>query len=170
MLIVYKYWVFCTIQGFSTPVSVLQFTCSMRFYALCAWFQYETDAELESLKQLLVLPTEPESVQTPPDSKQQDLNTMEARVATVGNDKQVDDVTAKMAATDLDSDDDLEPYDLSNDTPVTSHAAPRYVRQCMQGEEMKDFKKKYYVPVLFRSVTTKITVFRSHRSRESRQS
>ena len=48
--------------------------------------------------------------------------------------KQVDDVTSKMADADLDSDDDLEPFDLSNDTPVTSHAAPRYVRQCMEGE------------------------------------
>ncbi|CAL1543400.1 unnamed protein product [Lymnaea stagnalis] len=31
------------------------------------------------------------------------------------------------------SDDDLEPYDMSNDKTVTKHAPPKYVRECMEG-------------------------------------
>ncbi|KAH9490222.1 TEL2, telomere maintenance protein 2 [Bulinus truncatus] len=34
---------------------------------------------------------------------------------------------------DLDSDDDLEPYDMSNDVKVTKSAPPKYVRECMEG-------------------------------------
>ncbi|XP_033735198.1 telomere length regulation protein TEL2 homolog [Pecten maximus] len=35
--------------------------------------------------------------------------------------------------TDLDSDDDLEPYDMSNDVKVTKVKRPKYVRDCMEG-------------------------------------
>ncbi|KAK0044242.1 telomere length regulation protein TEL2 [Biomphalaria pfeifferi] len=34
---------------------------------------------------------------------------------------------------ELDSDDDLEPYDMSNDKKVMSTAPPKYVRECMEG-------------------------------------
>jgi len=34
---------------------------------------------------------------------------------------------------ELDSDDDLVPYDMSNDTKVTSCKPPKYIRECMEG-------------------------------------
>ena len=80
---------------------------------------------------MLVVPVEPETPVTSLGPSEVERTTDEQKRT---DNKQVDDVTSKMADADLDSDDDLEPFDLSNDTPVTSHAAPRYVRQCMEGE------------------------------------
>lgn len=50
-----------------------------------------------------------------------------------------DDINIEMSAdqpqqqSDLDSDDDLEPYDMSNDVKVTKVKRPKYLRDCMEG-------------------------------------
>ena len=97
---------------------------------LCVDAQYEEDAEIEELRGLLVTPSQPD-VTSPQNTEEAlsdgDSNKDDAERCTL------DDVTSKMAETTLDSDDDLEPFDLSNDTHVTSCEPPRYVRQCMAG-------------------------------------
>ncbi|VDH97123.1 telomere length regulation protein [Mytilus galloprovincialis] len=97
-------------------------------------FEYEKDKETASLLELMIPPSDPGLEQL---QKKFEAIQLEQKVDT----KMVDtDIKPKEKMetrtdvdSDLDSDDDLVPYDMSNDVRVTQFKEPKYIRDCMEG-------------------------------------
>ncbi len=101
-------------------------------------FEYEIDDEVPNLKSLLVPPPEPNMAELIKNMEEVSLDkgstaksvkpqiVMPAAIETKS-------LPIKVEYTDADSDDDLEPFDLSNDVKVRPARAPLYVRDCMEG-------------------------------------
>jgi len=49
----------------------------------------------------------------------------------------------KITVDEEDSDDDLMPYDTSNDVPLSKLKQPAYLRDCLHGNNKKQFQEKY---------------------------
>lgn len=97
--------------------------------------QYSCDDEASDLKKCLRPPEDP--------GVKDIINAIEGNSIDERIGKSTEDSTVrkeaisrneqKMATMQLDSDDDLEPYDMSNDTVFTKHKKPVYIRDCMTG-------------------------------------
>ncbi|XP_052068348.1 telomere length regulation protein TEL2 homolog isoform X1 [Mytilus californianus] len=97
-------------------------------------FEYEKDKETVALLDLMIPPSDPGLEQL---QKKFEAIQLEQKAETKMMD--TDHKTAKQMETrtnvdsDLDSDDDLVPYDMSNDVKVTQVKEPKYIRDCMEG-------------------------------------
>ncbi|PIK57423.1 putative telomere length regulation protein TEL2-like isoform X1 [Apostichopus japonicus] len=99
-------------------------------------FEYQEDDTTRHLKTLLALPQDPGLDEIISNLKEINLITSKEEVS-----KQEENVINEVQEPDeleLDSDDDLEPYDMSGDTKVTKVKEPVYVRDCMEGLIAKD--------------------------------
>ncbi|PIK35251.1 putative telomere length regulation protein TEL2-like isoform X1 [Apostichopus japonicus] len=99
-------------------------------------FEYQEDGTTRHLKSLLALPQDPGLDEIFSNLKEIDLITSKEEVS-----KQEEIVIIEVQEPEeleLDSDDDLEPYDMSGDTKVTKVKEPVYVRDCMEGLIAKD--------------------------------
>ncbi|XP_051969837.1 telomere length regulation protein TEL2 homolog [Xyrauchen texanus] len=96
-------------------------------------FQYEPDEEIRELKSLIESPTE-DSEEHQSDASDRLQPESEAQ-SSAGWSEPLQPVTSesgRMSDSELDSDDDLTPYDMSADQEKKKSAAPRYVRDCME--------------------------------------
>ncbi|XP_071129254.1 telomere length regulation protein TEL2 homolog [Mytilus edulis] len=97
-------------------------------------FEYEKDKETASLLELMIPPSDPGLEQL---QKKFEAIQLEQKVDTkmVDTDIKTDETmeTRTDVDSDLDSDDDLVPYDMSNDVRVTQFKEPKYIRDCMEG-------------------------------------
>lgn len=93
-------------------------------------FGYDMTEELTSLKSLLIMPEDVDiaaitkcmsSVQLPVSDPLTEEPQLQTQTTTQGSESE------------LDSDDDLEPYDLTADVKVTKVKQPKYIRECMEG-------------------------------------
>ncbi|CAC5384187.1 TELO2 [Mytilus coruscus] len=97
-------------------------------------FEYEKDKGTVALLELMIPPSDPGLEQL---QKKFEAIQLEQKAETKMMD--TDHKTAKQMETrtdvdsDLDSDDDLVPYDMSNDVKVTQVKEPKYIRDCMEG-------------------------------------
>ncbi|KAG8557651.1 hypothetical protein GDO81_016696 [Engystomops pustulosus] len=95
-------------------------------------FKYEEDEEIKELKSLLT----PPSVTTPDPGKSVKVPPMSApsRIQMSKSDIKQDEETKAVAGSDseLDSDDDLTPYDMSADTELKKSKVPAYIRDSME--------------------------------------
>ncbi|XP_033117769.1 telomere length regulation protein TEL2 homolog [Anneissia japonica] len=95
-------------------------------------FEYEENAETEAFKSLLHPPKKPSKEDTQkflPKLKE----VVQSDFGSKKRDTEVLPTTHTAEEEELDSDDDLEPYDMSCDTPVKSVKTPVYIRDCMAG-------------------------------------
>ncbi|KAL2078522.1 hypothetical protein ACEWY4_026207 [Coilia grayii] len=93
-------------------------------------FQYEHDEETRALLHI----TQP--VETKPDSAHSPEPEMEVKTSSPPPSTESSAVASQPAAqldSDLDSDDELTPYDMSADEVKQTCAPPRYVRDCLEG-------------------------------------
>ncbi|XP_028669861.2 telomere length regulation protein TEL2 homolog isoform X1 [Erpetoichthys calabaricus] len=88
-------------------------------------FEYEKDADSEELVSLL----RPSSASAPPPP-----SSSEAAGAIEGEPRMADSqpVASQSSDSDLDSDDDLVPFDMSKDEELVTSPAPRYLRDCVE--------------------------------------
>lgn len=83
-----------------------------------------------NLTTLLQSLTKPPKSQLVNDDAREDFHLFNEEEKTVVENK---DLQLKITQTNDDSDDDLQPYDLSNDTIVTKTKQPAYLRDCLDG-------------------------------------
>ncbi|XP_055955062.1 telomere length regulation protein TEL2 homolog isoform X2 [Patella vulgata] len=100
-------------------------------------FEFERDVEVYDLLSYLHVP-EDTSTQTPeaiPRLEKKDIEPVTCKTTDNPTNLTDDQNTKHNIQTDveLDSDDDLEPYDMSNDVKVTKVKNPKYIRDCMEG-------------------------------------
>ncbi|XP_060085134.1 telomere length regulation protein TEL2 homolog [Ylistrum balloti] len=91
---------------------------------------YELDENDENVKCLLLetsIPENPDVTYCTRNIEKTDISS-----ATTSMDKETSPGQSQPPS-DLDSDDDLEPYDMSNDVKVTKVKRPKYLRDCMEG-------------------------------------
>ncbi|CAH1794474.1 unnamed protein product [Owenia fusiformis] len=94
-------------------------------------FQYERTAEVEHLQSLLVIPKDQGTKLM--ESRMQELN-LKPQPSVKSSPNIPQNISSPHSdSSDLDSDDDLEPYDLSNDVKQSAVKKPVYVRDCMEG-------------------------------------
>ena len=94
--------------------------------------QYTEDEETTKLKALLQIPEKPKAVFTCDNKKPpMKLQSCTSNTSQPSNKNKSEEVKPE---SDLDSDDDFEPHDGSNDTAVRAEKAPLYIRDCMEGE------------------------------------
>ena len=91
-------------------------------------FEYERDEEVENLVSLVLPPSECSESDISQKLEAASLDDIKPSAAA----KPLLDETVK-AESSLDSDDDLEPYDLSNDVKFSKVKPPVYLRDCMEG-------------------------------------
>ncbi|WAQ97137.1 TELO2-like protein [Mya arenaria] len=103
-------------------------------------FEVEEDEEVKALKSLLDIPTDP-FIDDLTDELCMMLSERGTEVALSGLEEMVSPsekhvptppVTQPDPPSDLDSDDDLEPYDMSHDTDKVKVRQPKYIRDCME--------------------------------------
>ncbi|XP_074649235.1 telomere length regulation protein TEL2 homolog isoform X2 [Tubulanus polymorphus] len=100
-------------------------------------FEVEKTAEIDELVKLLVKPTRPDCVQLRRDLH--DMTIEDKDLHKVGKQETSDEnkkqgfTCSENEESDLDSDDDLQPYDMSHDVPVSKVKKPYYIRDCMEG-------------------------------------
>ncbi|XP_041363315.1 telomere length regulation protein TEL2 homolog isoform X2 [Gigantopelta aegis] len=101
-------------------------------------FEYEHDAEVDALFSLLVVPKEPSgeeiekrfgSLLIESETTREPLKPATEEI----NKKDSNKTSTAETPSDLDSDDDMEPFDMSHDLPVTKSKTPKYIRDCMEG-------------------------------------
>ncbi|XP_063286669.1 telomere length regulation protein TEL2 homolog isoform X1 [Pelobates fuscus] len=105
-------------------------------------FEYEEDEEIKELKSLLSPPcicpsNVEESVKIPGESSP-------SNVSPPRNDDVKPEEGSRSASrsdSELDSDDDLVPYDMSEDTELKKSSAPAYIRDCMEVLLSDDLEK-----------------------------
>lgn len=68
-----------------------------------------------------------------------DLSKVESTEKTLFDNKKID---LKITVVDEDSDDDLMPYDTSNDVPLSTLKQPAYLRDCLHGIYLHYVSKK----------------------------
>uniref|UniRef100_A0A6Q2ZGZ1 Telomere length regulation protein TEL2 homolog n=1 Tax=Esox lucius TaxID=8010 RepID=A0A6Q2ZGZ1_ESOLU len=90
-------------------------------------FEYEQDEETKELLSLLAPPSE----ETKPVAGPQDPP-REVEVQTVQSQAAAARTSAAVPDSDLDSDDELTPYDMSGDQEMSPAAPPRYLRDCLE--------------------------------------
>ncbi|XP_013402364.1 telomere length regulation protein TEL2 homolog isoform X2 [Lingula anatina] len=96
-------------------------------------FEYEKTEEVNHLLSLVTPPSDPGLVDIQRDFQTVTLAENDSEVKENCSTKEQEQIMEAANTEELDSDDDLEPYDMSNDAPVTKTKAPRYVRDCMEG-------------------------------------
>ncbi|KAL4239491.1 TEL2 [Mactra antiquata] len=112
-------------------------------------FQVEEDTEIKELKSLLQIPEDPFNDMMDDESTMMLSDNARTVVllglddATVlgetehidipGTQPQIVSDVEEQEPVDLDSDDDLEPYDMSNDKKKSTVKQPKYLRDCMEG-------------------------------------
>ncbi|KAG2455574.1 TELO2 protein, partial [Polypterus senegalus] len=94
-------------------------------------FEYEKDGDSEELVSLL----RPSSAGAPPPPPP---SSSEPAAAVEGEPRMADGqpVTSQNSDSDLDSDDDLVPFDMSKDEELVTSPAPRYLRDCLEVDEL----------------------------------
>ncbi|XP_075686541.1 telomere length regulation protein TEL2 homolog [Rhinoderma darwinii] len=104
-------------------------------------FQYQDDEEIKDLKSLLTPPSisavdAAKSVNHPSESSQSRIQ------ASKNEDKRDGESKADTGSdSELDSDDDLTPYDMSADTELKKSKIPAYIRDCMEVLLSEDVEK-----------------------------
>lgn len=111
-------------------------------------FEIEADEEIEQLRGLLQIPEDPvldimnDELAMMLSERAGDLVLFGLDDATILGEKTEEEPVslgskpsqqAQEPVSDLDSDDDLEPYDMSHDTKVSEVKQPKYIRDCMEG-------------------------------------
>ncbi|XP_053550214.1 telomere length regulation protein TEL2 homolog [Bombina bombina] len=90
-------------------------------------FQYEEDEEIKELKSLLtplcVCPQDAPTIEKTP------IKSSPSKVKSANN---TSVETGSKSDSELDSDDDLEPYDMSADTEMKKSKTPKYIRDCIE--------------------------------------
>lgn len=114
-------------------------------------FQYEEDDEIKGLKSLLnppciCLSDTPDDARTPSESSTVPTSKKEVK-------HQEGQKTDTGSESELDSDDDLTPYDMSADTELKKNKTPSYIRDCMEVLLSEDVEK---VEVTMSSLATLI--------------
>ncbi|CAI9560405.1 unnamed protein product [Staurois parvus] len=103
-------------------------------------FQYEEDDDIKDLKSLLnppciCLPDLPDLARAPSESS------YSSTVPTSKKDVKDQDEQKTGSESELDSDDDLTPYDMSTDTELKKNKTPAYIRDCMEVLFSEDVEK-----------------------------
>lgn len=96
-------------------------------------FKYESDVEIRELKSLMEsLPTE-DSEESEPEHQPDDSSRLQTECETKSMTSQsVTSQSGRDSDSELDSDDDLTPYDMSADQEKKKSAPPRYIRDCLE--------------------------------------
>ncbi|XP_058013907.1 telomere length regulation protein TEL2 homolog isoform X2 [Ahaetulla prasina] len=98
-------------------------------------FQYEEDDEIKELKSLLTQRLEETSDSEPPDPGESTPNVTSSVVlhsSVRPPDLDASEDPEKGVDSELDSDDDLVPYDMSQDKELKTTRAPTYIRDCFE--------------------------------------
>ncbi|KAJ8037139.1 Telomere length regulation protein TEL2-like [Holothuria leucospilota] len=103
-------------------------------------FDYQKDDLSEHLETLLTVPEDPGLEELISNIKEAHISSSNAEenILSDQNDEKLNPEESQEGAEELDSDDDLEPYDMSGDTKVTKVKEPVYIRDCMEGLIAKD--------------------------------
>ncbi|XP_038064411.1 telomere length regulation protein TEL2 homolog [Patiria miniata] len=103
-------------------------------------FEYVKDEESRLLLLLLVPPDDPGMDQITKDVVEMSLGEEETREEATSNQTEQEDATGQQSTPDddLDSDDDLEPFDMSEDVKTSQVKTPVYIRDCIEGLHAKE--------------------------------
>ncbi|XP_075035597.1 telomere length regulation protein TEL2 homolog [Mixophyes fleayi] len=116
-------------------------------------FRYEDDAEIRDLKSLL----SPPCISLSDSAELEKIPTLEplskVECAKIEGKREEETKADTGSESELDSDDDLTPYDMSMDTELKKSKTPAYIRDCMEVLFSEDVEK---LEVTMASLTTQI--------------
>ncbi|XP_072029734.1 telomere length regulation protein TEL2 homolog isoform X2 [Amphiura filiformis] len=101
-------------------------------------FEYEKDAESEKLMGLLVPAEDPGIQSLTKNMEEISVDMADTGSVTMDTSNTSDNGKCSQQGEELDSDDDLEPYDMTYDPKVTQVKTPMYIRDCMEGLLSRD--------------------------------